>query len=70
VLGSLSVACGASGIIPVPGDYDGDGDTDIAYFRPSNSRWYVLGNASVAYGSSTDFPLPVRDTNGDGDPYQ
>ncbi|MCP4215382.1 MAG: hypothetical protein GY765_12040 [bacterium] len=47
VLGQPSVAWGTSGDIPVPADYDGDGDADMVIFRPSTGLWAVLGGTSV-----------------------
>ena len=49
----------------MPGDYDGNGTTDIAVFRPSNGVWYVLNGTSAQWGTSGDIPVP-GDYNGDG----
>jgi single-stranded DNA-specific DHH superfamily exonuclease len=61
---------GLPGDIPVPGDYDADGDTDVAIYRSSTAGWYIKDQFTVGYGLSTDYPVPAPDTNGDGDPYQ
>jgi hypothetical protein len=50
----------------VPGDYDGDGDTEYGVFRPSNGIWFVEGGPTVAWGTSGDIPVP-GDYDGDGD---
>jgi putative transposon-encoded protein len=49
-----------------PADFDGDGDTDLSVYRPSNRYWFVNGGALTQYGTSGDIPVP-GDYDGDGD---
>ncbi|HQU82594.1 MAG TPA: VCBS repeat-containing protein [Pyrinomonadaceae bacterium] len=61
---------GASGDIPAPGDYDGDGYTDYAVFRPTSGDWYInrssdSGFVGLHFGSNGDIAVP-NDYDGDG----
>lgn len=47
------------------GDYDGDGITDIAVFRPASGLWAVRSLTRVYFGGSSDRPVP-GDYTGDG----
>ncbi|HLM02356.1 MAG TPA: S8 family serine peptidase [Pyrinomonadaceae bacterium] len=57
--------------IPVTGDYDNDGRSDIAVWRNTNGYFYILRSGSntfqaVQFGSSGDNPNVTQDFDGDG----
>jgi uncharacterized repeat protein (TIGR01451 family) len=51
------------------GDYDGDGKTDIALYRPTTDQWMILRSSAgpqlVNFGMPGDIPVP-GDYSGDG----
>ncbi len=56
--GAVALRSWRPGDIPAPGDYDGDGTTDVAVFRPSNGVWFVNDIANTPWGTSGNVPLP------------
>lgn len=53
-----------------PSNFDGDGMSDLAVFRPSSGNWYIMNSSNsafsaVAFGQSGDKPVP-GDFDGDG----
>jgi hypothetical protein len=61
---------GSVGDIPVPGNYDGDGKTDMAVWRPADGRWYILPTDGTPgywnqWGDVTDAPV-IGDYDADG----
>jgi hypothetical protein len=67
------VVWGKNGDWPLPGDYDGDGNTDFAYTHISGStrQWWVINSWTgsswgVNWGSSSDVPIVNADYDGDG----
>ncbi len=49
----------------VSGDYDGDGRSDIAVFRPASGLWAIRGLTRFYFGTDGDFPVSA-DYSGDG----
>ena len=57
-----SFTWGEAGDRMVPADYDGDGKTDVAMFRPSTGIWYIIESQTgtfrtVSWGQNGDIPL-------------
>ncbi|MFD7379233.1 matrixin family metalloprotease [Streptomyces mirabilis] len=49
--------------VPVPGDYDGDGTLDTAFWRTAEGNWFIQPNSGgqqrvVQFGQDGDLPVP------------
>lgn len=70
---SSAAAFGQEGDIITPADYNDDGVTDIAVFRPSTGVWYISSNnldptnnfTAIQWGANGDIPV-AGDYDGDG----
>jgi hypothetical protein len=65
-----AITWGTGTDIPVAADYDGDGKTDAAVYRPSTGVWHIrysgTGTAiSTPFGTAEDKPV-AADYDGDG----
>jgi hypothetical protein len=64
---------GLNGDLPVDGDFDGDGLSDLAVFRPSRRAWFIRRSSnptnfiSVSFGQNGDRPV-ASDYDKDGKP--
>ena len=64
---TTAINWGTSTDLPVTGDWNGDGRTDVGVYRPSAHTFYLKNGTTTAinWGASTDLPV-TGDWNGDG----
>ena len=59
----FAVPFGATGDVPAPADYDGDGKADLAVFRPDGANWFIqrstAGILIQQVGATGDVPTPA-----------
>src|SRR6266478_988523 len=71
VMSLISIMLAASGMAATTGDYDGDGKTDIAVWRPSTGTWFIIPSSNPSapiirqWGAAGDIPV-LGDYDGDG----
>jgi subtilisin-like proprotein convertase family protein len=65
VAGGWSLTFTTTSPPPVVSDFDGDGTTDVAVYRPSTGQWFVPGQSAVQWGAAGDLPVS-GDYDGDG----
>ena len=66
----VACACCLGVALPLRADFDGDGKSDIAVWRPSGLTWYIIPSStwqsySRPWGVTGDIPL-TGDFDGDG----
>jgi hypothetical protein len=58
--GGLAFIWGAAADVPVPDDYNGDGKTDVAVYRPCSGHWFEMNQITLQWGATGDIPMPRR----------
>jgi hypothetical protein len=61
---NIIVSFGQTGDLPAPGDYDGDGTTDVSIYRPATTLWAVRGVTRLYFGGGSEIPVPADYSGG------